>query len=431
MAQVNSELKITMYWGDILYDTAICGPTDVITIGRDQSNTFVMDLQAKNELKNLNFTLVKMNADRSADLFFDEHYDGHIRLQDKLFSLATAKTSGVVKKDDKGVYSARLSQVDKADVVIGHVSFYFNWVKPAQRIPMTPLFKKKQGFIALALLILIFGTFYILKNLDVPEPEKPPERLVTLEPRKPRGTSPTPSDADPSKAAMGAPKTADGGAQAGPSGKAETAPPPKPSAASLLRKANLGSLVGGLTKVGARSPSAESKADAVEAAIPQEGTGGFSTEGLKKGGGGKTTGIGRTVGAGEGGFSGTGKLGLAGNSSIDGTGAGGGGAPTQVGGGLDRGVIESIIKRREDRIRLCYERQLNFYPNLAGKVAIHFVIGKTGQVIESRILEDTMKNSSVNSCILFEVKTWTFPNPEGGTLVNVDYPFVFESSSKH
>jgi hypothetical protein len=93
-------------------------------------------------------------------------------------------------------------------------------------------------------------------------------------------------------------------------------------------------------------------------------------------------------------------------------------------------VIESIIRRRLDRIRLCYTRQLNFYPKLSGKVTVHFVIGKTGQVVESSVIEDTMKNQSVRSCILYEVKTWTFPNPEGGTLVNVDYPFVFESSAK-
>jgi hypothetical protein len=98
-----------------------------------------------------------------------------------------------------------------------------------------------------------------------------------------------------------------------------------------------------------------------------------------------------------------------------------------VSGGLDRDVIESVIRRRLDRIRLCYERQLNFNPKLAGKLGVHFVIGKAGEVLSASATEDTMKNTQVRECVLMEVKSWNFPNPEGGTIVNVDYPFVFES----
>ena len=63
-------------------------------------------------------------------------------------------------------------------------------------------------------------------------------------------------------------------------------------------------------------------------------------------------------------------------------------------------------------------------------MAVHFVIGKKGEVLEASSLEDTMRNAAVRSCVLYEVKSWTFPAPEGGTLVNVDYPVVFESSAK-
>ena len=98
---------------------------------------------------------------------------------------------------------------------------------------------------------------------------------------------------------------------------------------------------------------------------------------------------------------------------------------------MDRDVIDAIIRRRQDRIRLCYERQLNFNPKLAGKVSLHFVIGGKGQVSSSRIVEDTMRNQNVNKCILTEIASWTFPTPRGGVNVDVDYPFFFESSAKH
>jgi hypothetical protein len=429
-APANFDLKVAMFWGDILYDTAICRPKDAITIGRGEDNTFVLDLQG-NEAKDEKFTLVQVHPGHSADLYFDDHYEGHIRVGDKLMSLAAAKgTAAVTRVSDDGPYTVRLSQQDKADVVIGHVSFYLDWVEPAEKIPFAPFFQERDGLIAMALFLLVAAAFLLLQLTQPEVQEKPPEHLVQLEAKHVRATSPTPSKAEPSKAAIGQVKTKDGGAAKGPLGKASLHKSDKQSATSSLRKSNLGSLVGGLTSLGADSPDKKSNNSGESAAISQEGTGGFSTEGLKKGGGGTTTGIGRTVGQGEGGFAGTGRLGLAGNSSVDGTGSGGGGIPTRVAGGLDREVIESIIRRRLDRIRLCYERQLNFFPKLAGKVAVHFLIGKKGEVLEANSIEDTMNNASVKSCILFEVKSWTFPAPEGGTLVNVDYPFVFESSAK-
>lgn len=429
-APANCDLKVSMFWGDILYDTAVCGPRGAITIGRGENNTFILDLQAEGR-EGETFKLVEVHPDQSADLYFDEHYEGHVRVGDKLMSLAAAKGTPVVARTPKGSYTVRLSAHDKADVVIGHVSFYMDWVERAEKIPLAPVVRKREAVVLLALLLLTLGSIYFLSFMGTPPEEKPPERLVTLEPsHRVHAISPTPSNADPSKAAIGQYKTADGGAAKGPLGKATTHVASQQSATSSLRHANLGSLVSGLTSLGANSPNRKNTDNGSVAAIAQEGTGGFSTEGLKKGGGGRTSGLGRTVGQGEGGFSGTGRLGLYGNSSVDGTGAGGGGVATRVAGGLDRDVIESIIRRRLDRIRLCYERQLNFYPKLAGKVAVHFVIGKKGEVLQASSLEDTMKNSAVRSCVLYEVKSWTFPAPEGGTLVTVDYPFVFESSAK-
>jgi len=225
---------------------------------------------------------------------------------------------------------------------------------------------------------------------------------------------------------MGEHQSSDGGAQAGAAGKVATQAAQKESAADQVRRADLGSVVSGLTSLGDKAPAVHN--DSLKsAAINQVGTGGFTTEGLKTGGGGKTEGLGRTVGQGEGGFEGTGRLGLSGDAAVEG--GTGYGNEKIVKGGLSRDVIESIIRRRQYRIRLCYERQLNFNPKLAGKISLHFVIGGKGNVVKANVSEDTMKNEAVRNCVLDEVKSWTFPPPEGGTLVNVDYPFVFESSA--
>jgi hypothetical protein len=421
-APENSELKISVYWGDVFYDSVVCKPKDTVTVGRNVNNTFILDLP--NELSGDSYKLLELVSEDTADFFFDDYVSGHVRLDGKLLSLAAAKESSLVSKERPGVYKARLSRKDKADVVIGHVSFYLDWIDHEDHLilPRTPIVDKKQKFAYLALGLLALITIGVLQFVVPPVPEKPPERLVTLIPRN-----------TPAKAAIGSAQTADGGSQTGALGKANLSnadqKPVSPSAE--LKKANLGSLVSGLTSLAKNAPVVNSgrNANAVSASIAQVGTGGFSTTGLKTGGGGKTVGIGRSVGSGKGGFEGTGRLGLSGDSALEG-GTGHGTGEALERGGLDRDVIDAIIRRRQDRIRLCYERQLNFNPKLSGKVAVHFVIGKSGNVVSRRILEDTMKNASVNNCILNEVSTWTFPPPQGGTLVNVDYPFVFESSAK-
>lgn len=405
----NSNLKVTVYWGDILYDTKICRPKEQVTVGRKPGHTYILDTDP--------IKIVEVASDNTAHVYFDDRVDGHVRIGTDLLSLATARASKRVAKDASGFYRVELGRNDKADFVFGHVSMYLNWVGASETLPKTkPFDKKKLLYLGAALGVFVLAVL-ALQMIDPPEPDKPPERLVTLMPRN-----------APAKAAMGTQKTVDGGAQKGEAGKAETAPPEAPSAVANLQKANLGSVVSGLTSLGANAPSTTGKA-AVNAPIQQTGTGGFTTEGLKQGGGGTTVGIGRTVGKGEGGFEGTGRLGLSGNSAVEG-GTGHGYGDTKTGGGLDRDVIESVIRRRVDRIRLCYERQLNFNPKLAGKISVRFIIGKSGEVLSSKALDDTMKNAAVKNCILEEVKTWTFPQPEGGTLVNVDYPFVFESTAR-
>jgi hypothetical protein len=408
-APSNSSLKVVVYWGDILYDTVICHPNDSVTLGRKPEDTFVMDMDS--------LKLVEVRDDNSADLHFNDGIDGHVRIGKELFSLQSAIKTDHVKKDDKGVYHVRMGQQDKADFVVGHVSFYLDWLKDLHPVERSKRVSKKGLIIGLAALLAFLvslGAVFLI----TPAPEQPPQRLVTLLPRN-----------APAKAAMGERKSQDGGSQKGELGKANTAVSEKPSAVAQLKSANLGNLVSGLSEVGSNAPSVTGPATNTTS-FQQVGTGGFSNSGAKNGGGGKTVGLGRAVGNGEGGFEGTGRLGLSGDSTLEG-GTGHGTGDNISGGGLDHNLIESIIRRRLDRIRLCYERQLNFNPKLAGKIAVHFVIGKSGEVLSSRTIEDTMKNEQVKTCVLSEVSSWNFPAPEGGTLVNVDYPFVFESSARN
>ncbi|MCX7978607.1 MAG: AgmX/PglI C-terminal domain-containing protein, partial [Bdellovibrionaceae bacterium] len=133
-----------------------------------------------------------------------------------------------------------------------------------------------------------------------------------------------------------------------------------------------------------------------------------------------------TVGGGSGKISGLGGL-AAGR-----TGQGGVGLiedETEVVGGLDREVIAEVIRSKLGQILYCYERQLSANPDLYGKVSVKFTIGPSGQVESQFINDTTLKDKSVEGCILSRVASWKFPAPAGGTRVNVMYPFIFKSTN--
>ncbi len=101
-----------------------------------------------------------------------------------------------------------------------------------------------------------------------------------------------------------------------------------------------------------------------------------------------------------------------------------------VAGGLTDGQISDVINRHTGEVTFCYEQGLQIKPSLAGRVAIHFVIGGAGSVNTAKITHTSVHSSSVESCIVGRLKAWHFPHPVGGVNVNVTYPFVLKRVSQ-
>jgi TonB family protein len=158
------------------------------------------------------------------------------------------------------------------------------------------------------------------------------------------------------------------------------------------------------------------------------GIGGLGTRGFGSGGGGTAIGIGglgtKGSGSGRGGY---------GHIDLDGRGK----EETQfvpgrtiVVGGLSRDVINRIIQRHYNEVKYCYEKELARDPALYGKVAITFVIDGKGGVSDAFVKETSLTSEPVESCIVAHVRRWAFPAPEGGSTVQVTYPYVFKSSGQ-
>ncbi len=179
-----------------------------------------------------------------------------------------------------------------------------------------------------------------------------------------------------------------------------------PSGLSSELKAGIGGLIGSVgTQIG--TGGLGQRSGGLGGGGPTEGIGGLGTKGI---GGGR---LGHGAEGGDPGVKGTGGLdGLGGN-------------PTIMGGGLDRSLIDEVIKRHLSQIRYCYQRQLSQDPTLEGKVVMQFVIAKSGAVSTAFPKPTTLGNAAVEQCIVQRFLRMQFPEPRGGGIVIVRYPFLF------
>lgn len=102
------------------------------------------------------------------------------------------------------------------------------------------------------------------------------------------------------------------------------------------------------------------------------------------------------------------------------------GRPT-VRGSLDKAIIRRVVRQHRREIKYCYESELQKNKNLAGTVKIKFTISASGSVISSRVSSSTLNNKKVERCMASKVKRWVFPEPKGGGIVIVNYPFNLKS----
>lgn len=99
----------------------------------------------------------------------------------------------------------------------------------------------------------------------------------------------------------------------------------------------------------------------------------------------------------------------------------------EVAGGLGADAIRRVISRNIAQVRHCYEQALQGNPALAGRVNVAFVIGPMGAVVSSRAVGGDLAGSAVGTCVVSSVRRWNFPQPDGGGMVSVQFPFTFSA----
>jgi len=98
------------------------------------------------------------------------------------------------------------------------------------------------------------------------------------------------------------------------------------------------------------------------------------------------------------------------------------------GDGLSKSLVGEYLARYWSQFKWCYSRQLDKDPNLYGKVTVTFTISREGRVNEASVLNSSMNEMNVESCVLRTIRRIRFPKPDGGGEVIVTYPFLFTTT---
>ena len=81
------------------------------------------------------------------------------------------------------------------------------------------------------------------------------------------------------------------------------------------------------------------------------------------------------------------------------------------------------------RLKRVYEDWRKRDPTLAGRLTVKFVILATGAVSNVSVVKSSTNNSDFDETILRYIKRWEFDPVQGGSDVEVVYPFVFEGQT--
>ncbi len=55
-----------------------------------------------------------------------------------------------------------------------------------------------------------------------------------------------------------------------------------------------------------------------------------------------------------------------------------------------------------------------------------FTIDPAGAVSDANVTESSLNNGNAENCMLARIRRWKFPEPQGGGVVSVTFPWIFK-----
>ncbi len=442
-------LQVALLWGDTLISVQHFGDGVPVTVGDGEGNRFNVfsaGVGSSFDLALSRGTTAVVNVPAEAGLIVTTRAESH-KSKEQL------KTEGKLKAAEAGVRgdAVELALHDRAQLSFDNVAFIVRYVRPTAAISVNTLeehdftfFKIMSiclmAFFALVAAMVLTPLGYSGEGDDIfANPSKYVKMVV-----KPEKKQEIKKFKDLSGIAEGAKAKEKEGKFGKQDEKKKEADPSKKGAPTVDAnkreedRKKVSSLMAGMFGGGASSNvfgpgglgtginNALGGLQGGAGVGDAQGVGGLGSRGSGSGGGGTGLGLGGlgTRGGGRGG-GGYGSIDLGGKGKdstrvIPGK--------TTVIGGLDKDVIMKVIKRHQNEIKFCYEQELQKNPALAGKVAVAWTIDPSGGVSEANVSESSISNANVEGCIVQRIRRWKFPEPQGGGVVNVTFPWIFKAA---
>ncbi len=77
-----------------------------------------------------------------------------------------------------------------------------------------------------------------------------------------------------------------------------------------------------------------------------------------------------------------------------------------VDGALDRDIVRRIVRHHQANLARCTPSPTD------GELQVTFRVTGQGAVTRVRLLESTLRDTPIGSCVLTEIKQWAFPQPK-------------------
>lgn len=87
-------------------------------------------------------------------------------------------------------------------------------------------------------------------------------------------------------------------------------------------------------------------------------------------------------------------------------------------------AIYSVIKLNSDQLDPCYDKALEGKPDLRGRLKVSWQINATGHTQDVKMVETTIADKALQSCVEESIQNWIFPIPSFHP-IQVSSPFTF------
>lgn len=447
MVSGSRPLRVVLVWHGEPLEERIFDAPQTITVGPSKKDTFVVPSSRLGD----QFPLFRASPDATGYILtLAEGMSGKINIDRQPWAVGEFVRQGRgVRNGD--VCEQPLATSDWGIVGLdeqGDVAFFFQFVAPGVPIGtgkgwLDKFFGQALGFAAVVHVALLIIGFILWEPNDALDLDPPPStaiaKMILDQPKpEPEKKAPAPRKVREDDASRRAREKE--GKVGNPDSKIAETKIPHGERDQIVRKVSNMGLLGTLKQSkqsqalktllsdtpDATMTTALAGLKGTELAIGR-GVGGMSTRGEGPGGGGR----------GGGQLLGVGSLAVGGGGhGAHATGTGGGhvgkelkvavttGSPNSDG-GLSKEQILKVVQSHAAAIQFCYEKELQRFPHLAGKVVIDWKVNLDGRVDGVKVASSSLGNPSAEGCMARQVRNWQFPKPNG-VICNVSFPFFFK-----